>query len=208
MVFKGPDLAFGIHWELSKHNHTLLYENIVGLGLPFSKNILGINFCLKPIDFSYLWNISSWKPAFKVGPSVKMQYDVQFYPDLQSGYSYWLTKYSLGIKIATTISIPQGKLYLHFFNSFIGLTSRSEPYTDPYFFDLSFGEVLKDINSNFKSSGINDFKNTAFSIEYQSKKHSRISVSYNLEYSNYFIQNRFQLLTQSIRIHIKTKDKV
>jgi hypothetical protein len=96
LVFRGPSFGFGMRWEFPSVKHLLFYEYSLGPGVMFAKNIAGLDFSFKPADLGYLWKIPAGKINLFAGPSVKMQYDVQFYPDLQSGYDYWLTSYAAG----------------------------------------------------------------------------------------------------------------
>lgn len=205
LVFSGPALDIGMRWEIPSGSHSLLYEYKIGLGLPFSKKIIGLNMSFKPADLSYLWNIWVGKMAMHVGPALRLQYDVQFYPDLQSGYDYWMTNYSTGIRAIASVPFNWGTVSMSLFNSIMGFTSRTTPYGDPYYFDLGFGEVLKDIHSNLKFSGPGSFDNTSVGITCLFKKHSRLSVSYLVDYYGYYGHDKFQMLNHSVSIAVKAK---
>jgi hypothetical protein len=205
LVFRGPAIDFGMKWEIPLKNHTLIYEYHLGGGFPLAKGVVGLNMSIKPVDLSYVFDIPTDNIIFQVGPALKMQYDVQFYPDLQSGYDFWLTSYAAGIKLRAIIPANNGTIRFGLWNSLLGVTSRTKPYTDPYFFDLGFGEVIRDIHSNLGFSSLNQFINTTFTAEYMFKKHPRIALSYVLDYSQYADPCIFTFLNQSLRFIVKAR---
>ena len=206
LVFRGPAVDFGMRWEIPIRNNTILYEYHLGAGFPLAKGVIGLNMSLKPVDISIVRDIPAGNIIFQAGPALKMQYDVQFYPDLQSGYDFWLTSYNAGIKLRAIIPAMTGMIRLGIWNSLLGLTSRTEPYTDPYFFDLGFWEVMKDIHSNLEFSSLSRFINTTFTAEYLFKKHPRIALAYVLDYSYYADPYKMTFMNQSLRLIVNAKN--
>ena len=202
LVFRGPSIRFGMNWMLSRNNDFIFYEYNLGLGAPLSKGIIGINFCLKPVETAYLWKLPWEKSTTGIGPSLKMEYNAQSYPDLQSGYNFWLTHYSLGLSANTFFTVNNSLIKIRLFTSLFGLTSRTEEYTDPYFFDIGFGEVIMDSHRNFKLTTVQEFNNTTIEIRFQRRNSSRFSLSYVMEYSAYSKYPEIRLLNQSIRFNL------
>lgn len=201
LVFRGPSLIFGFHNEYISNRTVTVYENQIGVDLPLSHKVIGANFNFKPLDFSVMRSFNINKISFYAGATCKAQYNVQFYPDLHSGYDFWLTNYSLGVRFRSSINLHKGLLTVNYYNSLINLVSSSRENRDPYYYDLSLYEVLKDIHSNFSLLSSNSFFNTNFSICYQLIKKPYISIGYQLDFSNY--TNRIKILHQSIKFSIK-----
>ena len=205
LVFSGPSAGLG--FQASRHwgKNSFVYENSLALGLPFARNLMGVNFMLQPAHVVYSRELAEGNPALWAGGFFRVQYDVQFYPGLQSGFQYWLTQFSPGISIGTAFSIPAGTIGLSMSGSVAGFTSRTGPYTNPYFFDLSPGQVLRNAHRGLRYSGPRQYLNASLQLGYQANKQSRTAVFYHLDYADLKAANRLQILRHSIRLVVKTK---
>ena len=199
LVFRGPSVDFGMNWNIPRKNNLIFYEYKVGLATIFSKGIIGMNIGLKPVDFAYLWGSQFERFKLALGPALKMEYNTQAYPDIQSGYEYWLTNYSTGLMVLVTAPVKNSLVKVRAFNSFFNLLSRGDIYNDPYFFDLDFGELLRDVHQDFMFSSLGKFNNTFFEIRYMKTNSSRFSISYSVDYFVFTEMPEFQFLNQSLR---------
>ena len=57
LVFRGPAFDYGMHWRYKFNKHLLTYEYEIGLGVPFTKDIPGMAFYLKPIDLAFMHSL-------------------------------------------------------------------------------------------------------------------------------------------------------
>jgi len=103
LVFGGPALNYGKKITTFRNLFTTVYEFEMGLATPMARNILGVNFHLKPVDLFLGLNINLGDIRLLVGPAFRLEYNAQFYPDLQSGYDFWLTELSLGLSAQASI---------------------------------------------------------------------------------------------------------
>jgi hypothetical protein len=200
LVFRGPFIGFGMNWNWLHDDNTWFYEAKLGVGFPFAKEIVGLNMNFKPIEMAYAWKIPVRTVGLEIGPSLKMEYNIQYYPDLQSGYYYWLTHYSAGVEVFADYKFKNSILKLRAFNNLFGFVSRGEIYEDPYFFDRKFSDIFSDVHSNFNFVSLGTFNNTFFEIRYQKKASSRLAFSYVFDYFTYTEEPEIKYLNQLLRL--------
>jgi len=207
LVFRGPSLNVGINWHIPVGNKLIFYDGQFELASPISKGIVGVHTNIKPVEIALAWDIYHNQLNLKIGPSLKLEYKLDYYSDLQSGYNFWLTSYSTGVSAFASIPVNHTLVGLRFFNSLFGFTSRNEIYDDPYFFYPKFGEVIKDFHSNFEFVVLNSYNNTSFEISFKIKESSRLTFSYLIDYCIYKKTPSVKYLNQSIRLNLNSKKK-
>ena len=205
LVFRGPAVDFGMEWEFPVGKQVLGYGFQAGAGFMFAKEIAAIDFCVRPVDLSWSWVIPAGKSVFRAGPALRTQYDLQFYPDLQSGYDFWLTDYAVGIRVAWMLPSEIGTFRVRLYQSVAGLVSQTPDYTDPYFYDITFGEIVTDMHSGFEPVSFGRFCNTTAEFTYRFRNHPRLALSYVLDYVSCSTSQRFRMLNQSVRVIIYSK---
>ena len=185
LVFRGPSVDFGMNWNIPHKNNLIFFEYKFGLAAMFSKGIIGMNIGLKPVDFAYLWERQYERFKLDLGPALKMEYNTQAYPDIQSGYEYWLTNYSTGLMVFVTAPVKNSLVKVRAFNSFFNLVSRGDIYNDPYFFDLDFRELLRDVHQDFMFSSPGKFNNTFVAVLIDHKFGHAVSCILDIKLDNY-----------------------
>jgi hypothetical protein len=108
LVFKGPGLNYGMCWNFVNDNRLITYEFEIGAGILFSRDIPALGFYLKPVDLAYMFKIPAGESNLHIGPSLKLEYNYNLYPDLQSGFDYWFTTAGIALeeKLIKSINDP------------------------------------------------------------------------------------------------------
>jgi len=207
LVFRGPALNIGMNWNILHGNQIFFYEFQFELAAPMSKGVVGEHTNIKPVEFAYAWQIHSGQFDLKIGPALKMEYKLEYYSDLQSGYNYWLTSYTMGLSAFALVPVKKSTVRLRFFNSLAGFASKNEIYDDPYFFDPGFGEIMKDFHSDFKFVTLGSFNNTSFEVRFKISDSSRMTVSYVFDYCVHMKSPDVKYLNQSIRLNFNSKKR-
>jgi hypothetical protein len=200
LIFRGPSIDGGFSWTYPHRRNARFYELKFMAAAPIAKGIVGLNASFKPIELAYAWKIPVNKFALKIGPTLKMEYNLQFYPDIQSGYYFWLTNYCGGLSIFASFKIKSSILRIRAFNNIYGVVSRGEVYEDPYFYDSKFSDIVEDIHSDFTPVAPGQFNNTFFEIGYRKSAVSRLTISYVFDYFVYFDDPKIKFLNQSLRL--------
>jgi hypothetical protein len=205
LVFTGPALNYGMKFQREHPRFTSIYEFDLGLATPLTRQIIGINFHVKPVDLVLGYKFPLGRVSLLAGPAFRLEYNAQFYPDLQSGYDFWLTELSLGLAVQATIPAGRSLFTLRLRNTATGLICRNETYTDPYFFDLGFLETVRDLHRNGKGFGPGSFNNTNIEIHCRPNPTSRLSFSFCADYARYSDAPSLGMLNQTIRLYFHPK---
>lgn len=200
LVFRGPSIDAGMNWTFPHHQNAWLYEFKIGLGAPFSKGIIAMHINVKPLEMAYAWKIPVQNVGLRIGPALKMEYNFQYYPDLQSGYYFWLTNYNAGVSAFAIVKLKNAILKMRAFNNLFGFVSRGEIWEDPYFFDRKFSDIMADLHSDFEFVTPGTFNNTFFEIMYRKSSTSRLALSYVFDYFVYSDKPEIKFLNQSLRL--------
>jgi hypothetical protein len=207
LVFRGPTLNAGMSWNILHGNRVFFYEFQFELAAPMSKGVVGEHTNIKPVEFAYAWQIHSGQFDLKIGPALKMEYKLEYYSDLQSGYNYWLTSYCMGLSAFTSVPVKKSMVRLRLYNSLAGFASKNEIYDDPYFFDPGFVEIMKDFHSDFKFVTLGSFNNTSFELRFKISDASRMTVSYVFDYCVYMKSPDVRYLNHSVRLNFNSRKR-
>jgi hypothetical protein len=185
LVYSGPQirLSYRNSWEINMKD--LVYEGSAGFAYLRSRGTSGLNIHVKVLDLHYNIYERERDVSFFAGPWIKMEYNYQLYPELQSGYSFHFTNYTFGFSVSSTWQTDDFHLTLRWKNSLAGLISRTETGRDPYFFDLSFGDYLRDQHKAFKGGSFNLYNNSMVELHYVDPQHPRIAYAYSFQYFVY-----------------------
>ena len=199
IVFKGPQLTFGLIYEIPIHNNLLVYRNRIGLGVSFSRGMIAAQFNFKPVDLFYGFDFSSNETKLFVGPTLKLEYNVQLFPHLKGGQPYWFTNGHLGVGSSVECSFDNHLVKIFFSSSLIGIISRPQPERDPYWMNFYFSDIIAQAHEDLKFASLADFNNSVLQLEYfpYSEDYS-FSIMYSLEYYGTFKQPIVSCLNQSI----------
>lgn len=205
LVFTGPVIKYGYNYKCENYNRLIEIDNEFGLGTLFTRKIPGIDFYLKLLETSYLFKKTANNAQFLIGPYIKMEYNYNLYPDLQSGFDYWLSNYSAGINSAYYFKVFSLPANIKFKTSLFGFVSRQPENRNPYFYDLGLGHAIKHLNSDLNFVFINKFNSTNFEIQLRFKEQSRYIWSYNFDYYGFTDNPKVFVLVHSIKLEINRK---
>jgi hypothetical protein len=200
LVFRGPMLDFGMNWSKHYKSTILSYGYKLGFSLLSTRDVLGANLKIKPLELSYLKEIVNNKFKIGIGPSFKSEYNYQVYPDVQSGYLFWYTNYNVGFTCNSEIPIFDKKIQINFTNSLMGFISRPSKYEDPYYYDIRFSDFVRYAHQDFKFLSFNGFDNSTIELLYKFSPDSRLAISYVFEYFGYYKNPQIQVVENSIRL--------
>jgi hypothetical protein len=206
LVFKGPEVNYGMTWNILKNRSLIIYEFELGLGIPFSREIPSLAFYLKPVDLACTFRIME-ENNFFIGPSLAVEYNYNLYPDLQSGFDYWFTNFSLGARAIYDFNYKSSAFRIMINTSLFGLTSRQDDYRDPYFYDIGFNYAVKHLNQKLNFGSIKSFNSVNFELLWKAKPDSRFMFGYQFKYSGYYNAPEISMISNSIKLTIGKKQK-
>jgi len=186
LVFTGPVIDYGMTWNILNDKRLIICEYEVGVGIPFSKKIASLGIFLKPVDAAYMFKIPLPGNKFYLGPAIKLEYNYNLYPELQSAYDYWFTNLSFGIGARYDFNYMGSLFRINLNSSFFGSVSRQKEYRDPYFYDIGFKYAVKHINQDLGFASVSDFNNTSMEILWKPKLDSRFSFGIFLKNSVFY----------------------
>jgi len=198
LIFSGPDLNYGMVWKSVNEKRYFSFEYELGAAILFSKKIPALDFYLKPIDLAYLLKIPLEGESLYLGPIMKMEYDYELYPDLQSGFDYWFTNLSFGIGALYDFNYKNISFRIKLNSSLAGYISRQEAYRDPYFYDIGFKYALKHLHHDLYFGSFDDYNVSRVEILCKPKNNSRLTFGYFLKYSGYYHDPQITILNQGI----------
>jgi len=142
-----------------------------------------------------------------VGPSLIADYNYQFNPDLHSGHSFWFTHYSFGGMMQYNHKIGRQLFAFSLNTSLFGITSRQPEYHDPYFWDLSAGDIVKYFHQDLHFGSWNEYNCSELEIRWVPAGNSRFLFSYEINYMGYYREPKLSFLNQSLKLIIQPKFK-
>jgi len=205
LVFTGPMNRFSYKKSWEVNGKDLMYQGDFGIGFLVTKGIRGVAFRVKLVDIFYNIYERRRTITFAAGPWVKMDYNYQLYPDLQNGYSFHATNYTLGLALSAKYQTEEVYLRLRWKNSLAGLISRSPEVRDPYFFELSLGTYFRDQHQNFSAGSFNLYNNTSIELLYVNPNHPRLGYAYSFEYFSYNNSPELKMLSHSFSLFFYPK---
>jgi hypothetical protein len=207
LVFHGPSVNYGMNWKFLNDNRLINIESELGISILFSKSIPGLGFYLKPVDFSYLLKINLRDKPFYVGPSLKLEYNYNLYPDLQAGFDYWFARNYIGVSSSYRIDINQSILLVKFTSSLFGLVSRQPEYRNPYFYDLGIGHAVRHLHQDLTFGSFSRFYSCNLELLLKQRKDSRFNFGYVFEYAGFYKAPQISIVNHSIKLIINKKQK-
>jgi len=163
-VFTGPQLQYAHEWAWEGSASLSTLKSQVGAGAVFSRGILGVNIHIMPGEWLYKWSVA---PSLFIGSALSADYTYQFYPDLQSGVSYWFSQVSAGLAVEYRFQVLESNWRVMGTTSLLGFTSRPSDVRNPYFFDLGFAEALRYLHQNIGFGSVNQFTRTRLEVQWQ-----------------------------------------
>lgn len=204
LVFRGPGLGYAYASQWQNDKTRIQYEGRITFSTPITRGIIAASMNIVPVRLDYLFKLGN-DNSFCVGPYFTMEYNYEMYPDLQNGYSYWLTHFSLGGALKYSFDVTQHNFDIIFHTTLLGITSRNPVYDDPYFFDLGLGYVLGYLHQDFQFGSLNRYNQSELEIRWQPKSFSRLAFEYAFQYYGYFDEPELTMLNQSVKLIILPK---
>ena len=197
-VFIGPDagLAFGI--RNMRAGRYFDYSLSLDGGGKIALDSWGFRWAISPVNFAYAFNVhTANETALYAGPAFFVNYSIQNYPDMHSGWLNWMTNYSLGLHLAGRTNVRGKTLNVQMRNAILSLTSRPESQRDQYYFSLRASDILGDTHSNMRLSPIYDYVQTDLRAEVFLGERS--SLAYLFHYTKYVDAPTFQQLSHGLK---------
>jgi len=207
LVFNGPAINYGMTWNLRNEKRMITYGYELGVGIPFSKNIPALDIYLKPINVAYMFRFPGLHSRLYIGPDLKFEYNYTLYPQLQSGFDYWFTNFSLGIKAHYAFTYQNSAFQIAVSSSLAGFISRQPDYRDPYFFDIGFKYAVRDLHKNLVFGSFEKYNTTDLEILWKPVSKSRLTFGYEFRYAGYYQAPEFKKVSHSIKILFSNKSK-
>jgi hypothetical protein len=206
LVFTGPEINYGMTWNIKNEKRliTIGYES--GVGIEFSKNIPALSFYIKPAETAYMFRIPDLKNSLYIGPSLKFEYDYSLYPQLQSGFDYWFTNFSFGLKAQYDFRYRSSSFHIAANSSLAGFISRQPVNRDPYFFDLGLKYAIRNLHQDLSVGSLNKFNTTNLEVLWKPVPDSRLLIGYSFRYSRYYQSPELIIVSHSIKILINKKN--
>jgi hypothetical protein len=198
LVFNGfqPGVAYS-HIMQNKSN-CFQFDTYLGLGVLFRGGMQAVNFSLTPLSLSYLHKLAkSDRKTFEIGLNFKSSYNLNLYPYLNSGHSFWVSEVGLSGIFKYQFTIKNKTASLYFSNSLLGFTSRPSDKQDPYFYSFKFKDFINNSNSDFKLGSFNKYNHTIIQFEYNLNKKHTVGICTDLLQINY--QPEFKQLSYGIK---------
>jgi len=205
LVFNGPVINYGMKWNLRNEKRIITCGYELGVGIPFSKNIPALDFYLKPVDLAYMFRFPGLSNKLYIGPALKLEYNYSLYPQLQSGFDYWFTNFSLGLKAHYAFNYQSSAFQIALSSSLAGFISRQPDYRDPYFFDIGFKYAIRGLHQNLVFGSFEKYNTTALEILWKPVSKSRLKFGYEFRYAGYYAAPEFKKVSHSIKILFSKK---
>ncbi len=207
LVFRGPDINYGMAWLVQNEKRILDYKYELGTGVLFAKDIPGLGFYLKPVDLACLFKFPLDVKNLYFGPSVQIEYNYFLYPDLQSAFDYWFSNYSLGARIHYDLSYKKSSFRINLNTSLLGFVSRQPAYREPYYYDIGFSHAIDHLNNDLTPGSWNMYNTTRLEILCKLKPGSRCAFGYEFKYTGYSRSPEITMITQNVTLFIGKKQK-
>ena len=205
LVFTGPVINYGMTWTRKNDKRMITYGYELRVGIPFSKKIPALDIYVKPVDMAYMFRFQGLKNMLYIGPTFKSEYNYTFYPQLQSGFDYWFTSFSLGLKFHYAFNFRKSTFQTVLSSSLAGFISRQPEYRDPYFYDIGFRYAVRDLHQNLVLRSLDKYNTADFEMLWKSDPKSRFTFGYELHYSGYYPAPEYKKISHSIKMLINKK---
>jgi hypothetical protein len=204
LAFSGPGIGYAYSDQYHNKSRILAYEGRFNFSAPMTRGIIAMAFNVVPLKLDYLFKTGS-EGKVCVGPYLITEYNYQLYPDLQSGYSFWLTHYSLGFALTGWFPVKKSRIDLSLHSTLLGITSRQTEIDDPYFFDLSFGYAMKYVHQDFQFGSWDRYNETELELKWTPKESSRLAYAYSLQILSYAKVPTLTMINNTIKFVILPK---
>jgi hypothetical protein len=201
LVFRGAGVLYQGNWFYTIGENRLSYDVKFNFSYFTAREIDGAAIGLQPVHFAYDLDIGKKKKLF-IGAALHIDYNYALYPDLQSGFSFWFTNYSLGAGIDYKFHVKRQVFRIKGFTTIAGFSSRPPVYRNPYFFELSAGNAIKYLHDDLEFGSFNAYNQSNFEIRWQPRELSRLAAAYALDYYGYHDAPRFTMLNQYLKLII------
>jgi hypothetical protein len=208
LVFRGPGFNYSMSWSGTNKKRILTQESEIGVGILFSRKIPSLEFYLKPIDLHYLIKLPVEGTNLYVGPVLKFEYNYSLYPQLQSGFDYWFTNFSLGAGARYDFNYKKSSFTLNLSSSIAGFFSRQNEKRDPYFFDLGIDYACKHLNQDFAFGSLDIYNSTYVELLWKPDAKSGFKIGGFIKYTKFSGTPEITIVTPGIKLIINKRQTI
>jgi hypothetical protein len=205
LVFNGPSFNYGANRISISSKRAISFSYELGVATLFSKRIPALGVYLKPAEFTYMFNIPVAGSKLFIGPSVKFEYNYFLYPQLQSGFDYWLTDFSCGINALYDFTYKSSAFRIYVNSSVLGFVSRQPANRDPYFFDVGFKPAIQHLHQDLTFASFEKYNTASFEVLWKPAYKSGFTIGYVFDYSGYHDAPDFKMISHSIKVILNKK---
>ncbi|MEO1261746.1 MAG: hypothetical protein AAFZ15_23280 [Bacteroidota bacterium] len=201
LVFRGPDIGLEYGIQRLDGKKYFEYVAVLGAGGKTTAGTWGFRWLLSPLNVHYSWKIKDGENFnLFIGPSARVNYNIQNYPELHTGPIIWMGNYDVGVQLSSFISIKKKLVELKLNTNAIGWQSRPEQERNPYYYSAGFGENFSDLHKNLELGGVDKFNQTTFEARlFLDKKNKARSISYLFFYTGYYDRPEFTEVFHAIK---------
>jgi hypothetical protein len=198
LVFDGLNLGALYNLIIRNDEALLIYSPEFDFGASFDKGV-GLNWKFKPIDFYYGLKINN---TIFFGPYLATNYQIQLYPELQSGQAFWFTFIDIGPRFVSEFKLWDYLVNFSISNSFAGFVSRPKinPLSESTFYTLNFGDWVTNSHRNFKFGTIDLLNHSNLKVEIPNLVKAGLSLSYEFEYYGYFGKSKLIYISHGLNL--------
>lgn len=204
LVFRGPGLGYAYTAQWQNPKRIMAYEGRFTLLAPLARGVVAMAYNVVPVRFDYLFKTGA-DGKVCVGPYAILEYNYELYPDLQSGYSFWFTNYSLGCALTGWFKIKKSRIDLSMHVTAFGFTSHQNEIEDPYFFNLSFSDAIRYVHQDFQFGSFNLYNQTELEARWLPRPESRLAYACSFQYYGYADQPALNMLNMILKLIILPK---
>lgn len=188
LVFSGGQAALSYQLMLVRRDLVFRARLQLGGGAFTSRGMLGFGGSLRPVEAFLGFAVvdrgrergRGW--SLHLGPQLAVDYNLQLYPDLQTGQTFWSTCLCLGPEAVVTIPHRAHSVRIGAAWTLLGLTSRPPPRLDPYFYSLGFSDIVSKLHSDLEPASVHRLARGSIEVEYVLERGARdVALGYRFD---------------------------
>jgi len=199
MVFNGVQLEYryGLHWKI--HDHEILYQPKLGVGVGFNREMQGYQINIAPINVT--WTMPFYDQnghTIRAGANFIMDYNYQAYPRLHDANLFWTSEIGFSPVICYEYQWNNKQININLRNSLLGFTSHIQEYDDLHYYFLSAKDILAKPHKDLKFGSFNNYNHSNVTLEFVPNINKMHSFIYEFDYLGFFYGNQFDRINHSL----------
>ena len=201
LAHSGLNLNAGYTFTRTGANLMFTFSPDLSFGVNYNQGV-GLAWHLRPVDlyWGFRLPVNTFITDLYVGPYAAANYQVQLYPELQSGHMFWFTTLEYGPRIKMNLPVLNHEFRITVTNSLAGWTSRPKPSTETYFYSLRFSDFVDNPHQNLNFGSYDIFNHSQLSIETIRREGKRLTLGYEFDYIGLFYNPEVHYLAHSISL--------